>query len=102
MRGLYPGWDDNINFVRSDNFFATPPTVLVPCGNQFEVVDSQIMVAVPQTCPTNPDGTPRVVPQQTTVAGRTAVTLFVSGDEGTTFDEACVPVQYLDEVGVFS
>ena len=37
MKGPYPGWDKDMHFVVSTDFFKTKPRNIVPCGNQFEV-----------------------------------------------------------------
>ena len=37
MKGPYPGWDKDMQFVTSHDFFKSSHTKLVPCGNQFEV-----------------------------------------------------------------
>ena len=42
MKGLYPGWDKDIHYVRSDDFFKSQHTKLASCGNQFEVVGSKV------------------------------------------------------------
>jgi hypothetical protein len=40
MKGPYPGWDKDMHFVVSTDFFKTRPRNIVPCGNQFEVSGS--------------------------------------------------------------
>lgn len=42
MKGLYPGWDKDIHFVRSDDFFKSQHTKLASCGNQFEVIGNKV------------------------------------------------------------
>lgn len=37
MKGPYPGWDKDMQFVTSHDFFKSSHRKLVPCGNQFEV-----------------------------------------------------------------
>jgi hypothetical protein len=37
MKGPYPGWDKDMQFVASHDFFASEHHTMVPCGNQFEV-----------------------------------------------------------------
>ncbi len=37
LKGPYPGWDKDMHFVVSKDFFKSKPQNLVPCGNQFEV-----------------------------------------------------------------
>lgn len=45
MKGPYPGWDKDMHFVVSSDFFKSKPRSIVPCGNQFEVrVASQRVV----------------------------------------------------------
>lgn len=35
-------WDENINFVRSDDFFTTPHETTVKCGNAFEILAEKV------------------------------------------------------------
>ncbi len=41
-QGPYPGWDKNIHFVLSDDFFKSAHKKLVSCGNQFEIVGRKV------------------------------------------------------------
>ena len=36
MKGPYPGWDKDMQFVTSHDFFKSSHRQIVPCGNQFE------------------------------------------------------------------
>jgi hypothetical protein len=38
MKGPYPGWDKDIHFVVSHDFFQTAHKKVASCGNQFELV----------------------------------------------------------------
>ena len=40
-KGLYPGWDTDLHYVVSLDFFHTAVAKMVPCGNLFEVRASQ-------------------------------------------------------------
>lgn len=35
-KGLYPGWDKDLHYAVSLDFFKTPAAKIVPCGNLFE------------------------------------------------------------------
>ena len=37
QKGLYPGWDKDLHYAASLDFFKTPVVKMVPCGNLFEV-----------------------------------------------------------------
>jgi hypothetical protein len=37
QKGLYPGWDKDLHYAVSLDFFKTPMVKMVPCGNLFEV-----------------------------------------------------------------
>lgn len=47
MKGPYPGWDKDMHFVVSTDFFKTKPRNIVPCGNQFEVRVGPSLVSLP-------------------------------------------------------
>jgi hypothetical protein len=93
MKGAFPGWDKDIHFVVSHDMFKTQKR-LVACGNQFEVLGSQIFMALPNNCPVGPDGKKRAVPP----GGELTVTLYVSQDEAQSFVAACIPTPWLDRV----
>ncbi len=42
MKGLTPGWDKDMHFVHSTDFFKSAHTRLVACGNQFEVIGHKV------------------------------------------------------------
>lgn len=101
VKGPYPGWDANIHFVSSDSLFKPSGSrfgrashrVAAACGNQVEVVGASLYVAMPATCPTHPDGSPRVPPPG---VSRSNVALYVSGDGGSSFQQVCLPSRELD------
>lgn len=41
MKGPKPGWDKDMHFVMSGDFFRSAHRKLVSCGNQFELIGSQ-------------------------------------------------------------
>lgn len=89
---------DEIQFVASDNYFDDPHELLLPCVTQFVVVDDNIAVAVPAQCA--PDDAAALDkhhkhPIEPGAAVRNLV-LFVSEDEGRTFQEACIPSMDMD------
>ncbi len=47
MKGLTPGWDKDMHFVHSTDFFKSAHTRLVACGNQFELVGHKVDVGHP-------------------------------------------------------
>ena len=50
MKGPYPGWDKDMQFVVSHDFFKSTHRKLVPCGNQFEVPPPARPRAQPKPC----------------------------------------------------
>ena len=42
MKGPYPGWDKDIHFVASHDFFKSAHAKLVSCGNQFELIGRKV------------------------------------------------------------
>ena len=42
MKGPYPGWDKDIHFVASHDFFKSAHNKLVSCGNQFELIGKKV------------------------------------------------------------
>lgn len=90
-----PGWDKDLHYVVSLDFFVSPVARMVPCGNLFEVVASKVFLAVPSDCPLGADGKARSVPSRS-VAGRT-VTLYVSDWDGDDFTEVCLPSNLEDD-----
>lgn len=95
MKGPYPGWDKDMQFIVSKDYFKSSHTRLVPCGNQFEIVHDQVYLAVPADCPVHPDGSKRSHATGKRSAGRT-VQLLISNDEALTFQDACLPLKWLD------
>lgn len=47
QKGLYPGWDKDLHFVRSDDLWDSQHTKLVACANQFEVVGQRVSLVMP-------------------------------------------------------
>jgi len=45
MKGPYPGWDKDMQFVASHDFFKSDHRTMVPCGNQFEVSPSPAIMS---------------------------------------------------------
>jgi hypothetical protein len=97
MKGPYPGWDKDMHFVVSTDFFKTKPRNIVPCGNQFEIINDQIYLAAPSDCPLYADGTKRKGAGSSGGGRARTVSLLVSEDEGLSFSEACVPMKWLDK-----
>jgi hypothetical protein len=95
MKGPYPGWDKDIHFIISHNLFTSQHEKVVPCGNQFEILAHRIYLAMPASCPVEPDGSKASVPES--ADERNAVKLYTSEDEGNTFVQACLPVKLLDK-----
>lgn len=59
-----------------------------------QVLGKQIYLAAPSDCPLNADGSKR----SADAASRGSVQLLVSTDEALTFEEACIPIRFLDKV----
>ncbi|KAK9845742.1 hypothetical protein WJX81_001203 [Elliptochloris bilobata] len=93
MKGPKPGWDKDMHFVISSDFFRSAHRKLVSCGNQFELIGSQVFVALPSDCPTHPDGSQRPVQPG---ASSSSVVLYSSANEGKDFGQVCLPVRDLD------
>ena len=47
MKGLTPGWDKDMHFVHSTDFFKSAHTKLVACGNQFELIGHKVIACHP-------------------------------------------------------
>ncbi|KDD72009.1 hypothetical protein H632_c4009p0, partial [Helicosporidium sp. ATCC 50920] len=94
-KGLYPGWDRDMQYVVSLDFFAGKPAKTVPCGNLFEVIGGKVFLAVPSDCPLGPDGAARQTPK-TAIPGR-SVTLYASDRDGDEFREVCLPTELEDD-----
>lgn len=93
-RGMYPGWDDHLRFYFSDDLFKSAPKMEVHCGNLFQIISDRMYLAMPSTCPVDPDGNPR-----RSGAGSIkdrSVTMYVSV-EGRGFVEACLPASLEDD-----
>lgn len=76
----------DIHLVASNDLFDNDHETLMECVSQFIVVDDDVIVAVPAACATGDSPT----------KGDPHVELFVSEDEGRTFNQACVPSPDLD------
>ena len=42
MKGIGVGWDEQIHFIQSDDFFASAHNRLASCGNQFEIAAHKV------------------------------------------------------------
>ena len=62
MKGLGVGWDEQIHFIRSDDFFASAHKKLASCGNQFEIAGQKVK---------HLDHEPSVQKKSSCIAGRT-------------------------------
>lgn len=58
------------------------------------MLGKQIYLAAPSDCPLNPDGSKRAAD----ASSGGSVQLLVSSDEALTFEEACIPIRFLDKV----
>jgi sortilin len=102
MKGPYPGWDKDMHFVASHDFFRSAHAKVASCGNQFEVVGRTLYLAMPADCPVHPDGSAR--PKRAAggggggggPGGGSNVVLYTSADEGATWLQACLPVKWMD------
>lgn len=95
QKGMYPGWDKDLHYVVSTDFFKSPVQKQVPCGNIFEVVAHKVFLAVPSDCPVGPDGKQKSASRHS-ITGRT-VTMYVSDADGDDFEEACLPTSLEDD-----
>ncbi|GMH44817.1 hypothetical protein BSKO_12769 [Bryopsis sp. KO-2023] len=89
LKGPYAGWDKDVHFVRSDDFFQTGHIKVKECGNQFEILAGNVFLGVPNSCPVDLDGKKRKLPENADALS--GVSLYVSQDIGASFQEACVP-----------
>ncbi|GAB4816671.1 hypothetical protein N2152v2_003717 [Parachlorella kessleri] len=94
QKGLYPGWDKDLHYVVSTDFFKSVKKQ-IPCGNLFEIVAHKVFLAVPSDCPLGPDGRKKDTSKHT-ISGRT-VTMYVSDWDGDDFTEACLPANLEDD-----
>lgn len=62
---------------------------------RLQVLGKQIYLAAPSDCPLNYDGSKRSKGSAT--RGTNSVQLLVSTDEALTFEEACIPIRFLDK-----
>ena len=90
MKGLYVGWDKDVHFVTSEDFFQTPVTKTVSCGVQFEITSGVVFLGISNACPVDIYGKERSLSKS--MDWLKGVTLYVSTDAGQTFHEACVPI----------
>lgn len=63
-----------------------------------QVLGKQIYLAAPSDCPLNFDGSKRG--KGSASRESSSVQLLVSNDEALTFEEACIPIRFLDKVRV--
>ncbi|CAD7699528.1 unnamed protein product, partial [Ostreobium quekettii] len=90
MKGLYPGWSKDIQFVRSGDFFQSGHEKVVPCGNQFEILSRKVFLGVASACPLDIHGAKKAhMPESADRAS--GVSLIVSDLDAITFHEACLP-----------
>lgn len=75
------GWDQYVDFVRTDDLFRSKHAKAVACGNQFEILGGKVFLAVAEHCG-----------GQKRANANTGVRLAVSADGGATFSSACFPV----------
>jgi len=92
--GMYPGWDERLKFYFSDDLFGSAPKLEVQCGNLFEIISNRMYLAMPSTCPVDPDGNPRHGGSGS-IEDR-SVTMYASVD-GKGFVEACLPASLEDD-----
>ena len=90
MKGPYPGWDKDMHFIASHDFFKSAHTKVASCGNQFEVVGRTLYLAMPADCPAHPDGSPRPRHTPSSAKGGSNVVLYTSADEGASWAQACL------------
>ena len=79
------GWDEDIDFVRSDDLFASDHEHVLACGNVLQALEGKLYVAVPHACASDgkdDDG---------------GVSLMVSADGGDSFDDMCFPTTLLSD-----
>jgi len=99
---FFQGWDTNVHFVRTDSLFETKYMHVVSCGNQFEVMNGVIFLAVAADCPVSIDakGSGKFEEKTDTkdkpVGGRSSIMLYTSTDQGKTFEQACLPINVED------
>ena len=51
MKGIGVGWDEQIHFIQSDDFFASAHGKLASCGNQFEIAAHKVGRSWPEAVP---------------------------------------------------
>ncbi|CAI7807678.1 unnamed protein product [Closterium sp. NIES-53] len=79
---LATGWDAYVDFVHTSDYFGSKHTRTVPCGNQFEIMNDKLFLAVAEGCS---EAGAR------TEGGRSGVRLKISADYGGSFRDACFP-----------
>ncbi|CAI5985673.1 unnamed protein product, partial [Closterium sp. NIES-64] len=79
---LATGWDAYVDFVHTSDYFGSKHTRTVPCGNQFEIMNDKLFLAVAEGCS---EAGARME------GGRSGVRLKISADYGGSFRDACFP-----------
>ena len=98
---MFRGWDSNVHFVRTDDMFDNYEHV-VSCGNQFEVLNRVVFLAVAADCPVALDvkGSGKfhesTKVDDTVHAGSSSIMLYTSTDLAKTFEQACLPINVED------
>ncbi|GJP33626.1 hypothetical protein CLOM_g18143 [Closterium sp. NIES-68] len=77
---LATGWDAYVDFVHTSDYFGSKHTRTVPCGNQFEIMNDKLFLAVAEGCSSG-----------SRAEGRSGVRLKISADYGGSFLDACFP-----------
>eukprot|EP00897_Mesotaenium_endlicherianum_P006337 jgi/Mesen1/5731/ME000029S05039 len=84
---LAAGWDRLVDFVRSHDLFHSAHTKVVPCGNQFEIMNNRLFLAVAEQC-----GQAKASASSSSAQpGASGVKLKISRDYGASFADACFP-----------
>lgn len=66
-----------------------------------QIIHNQVYLAAPADCPVHPDGSKRKgAASGGARAHSRTVELMVSDDGGSNFQEACIPIKWLDLVGI--
>ncbi|KAK9806438.1 hypothetical protein WJX73_007437 [Symbiochloris irregularis] len=94
IKGPLPNWDKNVHYVVSHDFFKTSHEKVVSCGNQFDIINGQVYLAVPNNCPEGPNGEKKKLNSAQQISA--TVGMYVSDSMGMNFREACLPSGDLD------
>eukprot|EP00270_Netrium_digitus_P010308 TRINITY_DN3195_c0_g1_i1.p1 TRINITY_DN3195_c0_g1~~TRINITY_DN3195_c0_g1_i1.p1 ORF type:complete len:836 (-),score=200.33 TRINITY_DN3195_c0_g1_i1:69-2555(-) len=77
------GWDQFVDFIRTDDMFRSGHIKTVSCGNQFEILEDKLFLAVADKCGQR---------ASVTNFASEGVKLKVSFDYGATFRDTCFPI----------